>query len=1102
MPDERSRGRGGDRCFGAGVWLAPALACLLACPGLAAFVGAPPPVQTLADARAVPNGIVTALAEDTEGRLWVGSTNGLLAFDGLRLRPEGGPGAGLPRAFVQSLLAARDGRLWVGLQGHGLWVREPVTGRFSPVGRDAAGGPSLGLTPLALAEDFDGSLWVGDAREGLRRLLPSGEVDAGLQLLPGQAVRSLRIDRRGDLWLGHRGGLMRKRAGRAEAESIAALAGRYVYALFEASDGRIWIGTQADGAALLEPSTGAVRFLPPVHQPGGVAHPWVDGFAERVPGEVWLSTFGGGLEVRDGNDLRQRLRLRQAPGQVGSLATDRVQSLLRDRAGQLWISTWGGGLQRLPASLGALRWLPAGGEGGLRHPTVMSSVELPGRRLWVGSGAFGIDEIDLERLRVTRSFPVAEGLADGTVRALLRTADGAVWAGVQEGGLWRSADGEAVFQPVSGGWEEQRIRTLAPALAGGLWVGLERGLRRVDASGRSDPPLARADGQPFAELVWSVAEHPRGGLWVGTPMGLWWQPPEGGGLREWPPTQEAGPGGARAAERSGVLMLRVGPRGGLWMLARDGLYRMEVQRGGGRFERLVDADQVPQGLGEQLVVDRDGVAWTGRVRYDRRNGHLQVLGPADGIDVANQVWGSASLLEDGQLVLGSSTGLVLVDTLQFPAWRYLPRVVATGIELDGQPLPREAAGLRIPPGRHRFAVEFAALDYSEPESLRYRYRLEGRDEDWIETGADQRVAAYGNLWPGRYTLRVQGSNRVGEWSPQLLELPIEVAPAYWQTAPFLVLLLAGSGLLLYALVQWRVGRAARRSRELEALVAARTGELVQARDAAEAALVELREAQRQLVESEKMASLGQLVAGVAHELNTPLGNALMASSTLKDQAQHWREALAAGQLRRSELEAFLEALREGSELVVRSVARAHELVSGFKQVAVDRSSSKRRRFELAVVLREALSMLSPSLRGRAWRVETDLQPGIELDSYPGAIGQIVGNMVNNAALHAFPEDRPGVLRIQSRLEGEGAASELVLSFEDDGVGMDEATRRRIFEPFFTTRMGRGGTGLGLHIVYNLVTQLLGGRIRVDSRPGAGTRFELRLPLTAPYGGSD
>ncbi|MFN3965986.1 MAG: sensor histidine kinase, partial [Silanimonas lenta] len=172
------------------------------------------------------------------------------------------------------------------------------------------------------------------------------------------------------------------------------------------------------------------------------------------------------------------------------------------------------------------------------------------------------------------------------------------------------------------------------------------------------------------------------------------------------------------------------------------------------------------------------------------------------------------------------------------------------------------------------------------------------------------------------------------------------------------------------------------------------------------------------------------------------------------------------------------------------------------QVAVDRSSSKRRRFELAVVLREALSMLSPSLRGRAWRVETDLQPGIELDSYPGAIGQIVGNMVNNAALHAFPEDRPGVLRIQSRLEGEGAASELVLSFEDDGVGMDEATRRRIFEPFFTTRMGRGGTGLGLHIVYNLVTQLLGGRIRVDSRPGAGTRFELRLPLTAPYGGSD
>jgi signal transduction histidine kinase len=399
----------------------------------------------------------------------------------------------------------------------------------------------------------------------------------------------------------------------------------------------------------------------------------------------------------------------------------------------------------------------------------------------------------------------------------------------------------------------------------------------------------------------------------------------------------------------------------------------------------------------------------------------------------------------------------------------------------------------VPAGTRRLAISFSGLDYSDPASVRYRYRLEGQSGPWIETDASQPSAAFGGLWPGDYVLVVEATNRAGDWSPNALVLPLMVEAMFWQTPAFVLAVLLLVLLLLAGVLRWREDLAAKRALRLQALVDLRTAELVQARDEAEAALQELRGTQGKLVEAEKMASLGQMVAGVAHELNTPLGNALVVSSTLHEQAQGIARAVEEGQLRRSDLDGFLRVLGEGSQLVVRSIGRAHELVSSFKQVAVDRSSSKRRRFDLAAVVREALAMESPALRHARFAVDLQVPEGIAMDSYPGAISQIVGNMVNNAAMHAFDEDAEGTLRIDAVRQGD----EVLLSFADDGRGMDEAVRKKVFEPFFTTKMGRGGTGLGLNIVYNLVGQLLAGSIRIDSQPGEGTRFELRLPLVAP-----
>ncbi len=270
---------------------------------------------------------------------------------------------------------------------------------------------------------------------------------------------------------------------------------------------------------------------------------------------------------------------------------------------------------------------------------------------------------------------------------------------------------------------------------------------------------------------------------------------------------------------------------------------------------------------------------------------------------------------------------------------------------------------------------------------------------------------------------------------------------------------------------------------LEARVAERTQEL-------SAALARLQAAQQELVEAEKLASLGSLVAGVAHELNTPIGNALASASTLAAAAQELGQTVGGGPVRRSELLRLAQLLQEAAELTERSLHRAAHLVQSFKQVAVDQTSERRRRFELAEMLEEVLDMLRPNFRHHAIEFHLEVAEPIEMDSYPGALSQVVMNLAMNAALHAFEGRDAGRVSLRARALPQG---QVELICEDDGLGMDAATQRRVFEPFFTTRLGKGGSGLGLPIARNLCMQVLGGRLELESRPGAGSRFILSMP---------
>jgi signal transduction histidine kinase len=255
------------------------------------------------------------------------------------------------------------------------------------------------------------------------------------------------------------------------------------------------------------------------------------------------------------------------------------------------------------------------------------------------------------------------------------------------------------------------------------------------------------------------------------------------------------------------------------------------------------------------------------------------------------------------------------------------------------------------------------------------------------------------------------------------------------------------------------------------------------------ALHQLKQAQSDLVRQEKLASLGQMVAGVAHEINTPLGICVTATSHLVEELRLTRAELAAGEMTEDSLNGFFDVVDQSLRIMTTNTQRAASLVRSFKQVAVDQSSDDIRSFNLAGYVNEVLLSLQPKLKGRPVKVEVECPKDLVLDSFPGAVSQILTNMVVNSLVHGFEREQAGRIHIRAALDGD------MVSFEygDDGAGMDPETLAKLFDPFFTTKRGNGGSGLGGHILYNLVTGALGGTLRVESSPGKGLQYHLRFP---------
>jgi signal transduction histidine kinase/ligand-binding sensor domain-containing protein len=1081
--------------------------------------------QRLETADGLSQSTVMALAQDRDGRLWIGTQSGLNRFDGYAttvFRPDGSDPRALADNFVTALLADGESGVWVAtLDGISRFdARLGYFQTFRHAADDPDGLPAAAV--LSLHRDHGGTLWAGTER-GLARWEPQAQRFrrwSGNSLLSDPRVQGIASDALGRLWLATASGIARVDPELATVSRVPRFPHRGAAASSIAVDavGRVWVGMDTRGVLVGEDDGSRWTRLP-VGGPAGLGSSLVrsllvDGGVLWVGGEHGLDR----VEL-DGAAVRAVTTFRHYRHNSGSIGGGGVAALLRDRDGTLWVGTWNGGVSWLtPAANRFASYTPdIPATAGFRNPSSIGLVASPGR-LWIGSGSglYGFDPA--QRML----WPVSPG-SDEHIYYSGRLVDGMVWFG--------NARGLRVLDPLAGSFVD---RVLPAALSEGrirrIWVDADKVWMAADPLGLAvlDPGLSTVRMLHRIPRAITFIE-PLGERWrlLGAYSGLYWFDATTGELVH---VHELG-----ASDEAGVARLPAAPMGlargadGRVWLASNGSGLLEIEGGLAdgisdpatlRFRRRAEPEGLRDGALKAIVADRAGRLWmstaSGIAMFDPAAERFQNFGRSQGTLARDYINASSAMLDDGRIVFGGMDGFTLFDPAV--AGQPLERRPApphiVGIDVDGTPLGgqrgSEAAlaaalhgpeGLQLAPGGARsLSLRFASPEYIEPDLVRYAYRLDPLDADWTEAPAGLRIATYTGLPPDRYRFRVRAASADSAWSEETA-LPVALPPFWWQSGLARVL---GAGmvlLLLLAAHQLRLRGIARRSATLARLVEARTAELQQRTQAlqeskteAEQALQRLASTQQELVRAEKMAALGQLVAGVAHEVNTPLGVALTASSMLGEASRSLARQVEGGQLRRSDLTRYLETVGESTAMIERNLDRAAQLIANFKQVSVDRTSDGRRRFDLAEYLDEVLESLRLMWKRRAIRLDVECPRGLVLDSFPGAIGQIITNLTQNAVLHAFKDREGGTLTLLCSTPREGWVSIAVI---DDGDGIAPAHLARVFDPFFTTRRNEGGTGLGLHIVYNLVTQKLGGSIRVDSRVGAGTRFDIALPLCAP-----
>jgi diguanylate cyclase (GGDEF)-like protein len=800
------------------------------------------PIFVRADTRALPEAAVMALAQDSAGFLWIGTQGGLARYDGYRTRsflPDASDPAALPDGYVRTLLPAADGGLWIGSSSNGLVHFDAATETFrtwrpDPAGRD---GPRSAAVD-ALFEAGGGRLWVG-GDGGLGLFDPAAQRFAPVALAthgPQPVVWSLLVDREGTVWAGTQDGLYYRSPHAATFRAFpltaaARLPGPTIYSLFEDRAGRVWAGS-VNAVFVVDAGRHGARALASSDvDPDSVAPGQQWSLIEMTPGVMWAGTDAA-ISIVDEQTFAVR-RVAADPKNPGGLSAGRVLQFLRDGSGLVWLANHVGGLEAYnPASSGLYELSNTRPEIGFGEQGAPALLAQGTDRLWAGGFDGRLAEFHAPSAASTE-LPLSNHAA---VQTLAAGSDGTLWVG-STGGLCRLDPGGGRVRCPHSPSEFAGPSVYAILEEGGrLWVGGSTGLLVEDlASTRvtAFPPPGSAQRLSNSQVRALYLDRRRR-LWVGTENGLDRIDP-GGRIVHF----TYSPGNPNSLGPGGMTALLEDRRGRIWAGAVGGpLDVLQDQPDGTtRIRHITVADGLPHENVDGLAEDATGRIWVstdqGIAQIDPDTLHARAFGQADGVSEGAYWAGAMTRATDGSIFFGGLEGISVVAPGASSDWTYAPPVVVSALRLGRHDVPvwrvnHGDPAVSLADDARDIQVEFSALDYSAPQSLRYEYKLDGYDRDWIDTDAQHRVASYTHLAPGDYTLEVRGTNRLGVWSRHVFRLSVRALPAWNETWWFRALVAALLVLAAYAAHTIRTTVLRRRQRELEATVEARTRELVDA----------------------------------------------------------------------------------------------------------------------------------------------------------------------------------------------------------------------------------------------------------------------------------
>jgi DNA-binding NtrC family response regulator/ligand-binding sensor domain-containing protein len=800
--------------------------------------------------------IVETILQDEKGFMYFGTEDGLNVYDGYRfdvLRNDPKDTNSLSYNDINALCEDREGNIWIGTFNSGLNKYNPNTKQYKRFFHNPRNAASLSHDNInAIIEAKDGSIWVG-TDNGLNKIFISDSAQRIYSVkrffnasdnpksLSNNNVLSLLLDNQGTLWIGTKGGLNSVNISNVSKEQVEfnryrstpstpnSISKNVIRTIYQDSEGRIWIGTDF-GLHMIKRNqlNGVVEFVSYLNNPAdqtSLSHNEVYDLLEGEPGILWVGTNGGGISLFN-TETEKFTRYLHDPLDERTLSYNEIRSLYKDRSGIMWIGTYGGGIDKV--SRGTNQFLhynhKPDDSNSLSHPIIWSIYEDSNEILWIGTHGGGLDKLDRKTNRFEH-FKYSEynpnSLSNDIVRMIYGDSKGMLWIGTHGGGVNLFDPATEIFNryrhnpdnPNSLGFDE--IRGIYEDSYRTIWIGTYgHGLDRFNRETqtfkhyRHDPDNESSISNNFIRVIY---EDKSGNLWIGT---------EGGGLNKFNRENETfkyyrnNPDDSTSINNDYIFTIHEDPLGIIWLGTwGGGLNRFNPKDE--IFSNYSLEDGLPSNAIYGILEDEQGNFWistnNGLSRFNPTTKKFKNYNVKDGLQNNEFNGGSYFKSNSGEMFFGGINGFNSFQPNQITDNTYIPPIVITSfrkfnkkVQFD-KPLS-EIDKIELSHEDYIFSFEFAALDYTAPEKNAYAYKMEGLDDNWINTNSERRFATYTTLQPGHYTFTVKGSNSDGIWNEKAASINLIIHPPFWMTWWFRIIVIIAVLLLAFALYKRRVKR--------------------------------------------------------------------------------------------------------------------------------------------------------------------------------------------------------------------------------------------------------------------------------------------------------